>query len=155
VSYVYVGSWSVFNDAAPIWNGSPPNGPIAYTGREAAALLFGGTSNSYVISTAGPSVASINFRAWYDVIGVGGHEFADDYSNKYLGAFYGPTDNYQCCGDAFANTNAASAFVRDNFVTNVNYAFRAVVPEPATWAMMIMGFGLVGAAMRRRRLAVN
>jgi len=30
------------------------------------------------------------------------------------------------------------------------------VPEPATWAMMIAGFGLVGAAMRRRnRVAVT
>lgn len=28
----------------------------------------------------------------------------------------------------------------------------AAVPEPATWAMMILGFGLVGAAARRRRL---
>ncbi len=27
------------------------------------------------------------------------------------------------------------------------------VPEPATWAMMIVGFGLVGAGMRRRRPA--
>jgi len=27
----------------------------------------------------------------------------------------------------------------------------AAVPEPATWAMMIGGFGLTGAAMRRRR----
>ena len=27
------------------------------------------------------------------------------------------------------------------------------VPEPATWAMLIAGFGLVGAAARRRRLA--
>jgi hypothetical protein len=26
-----------------------------------------------------------------------------------------------------------------------------VVPEPATWAMLIAGFGLVGGAMRRRR----
>ena len=25
------------------------------------------------------------------------------------------------------------------------------VPEPATWAMMLMGFGVVGSAMRRRR----
>jgi hypothetical protein len=29
----------------------------------------------------------------------------------------------------------------------------AAVPEPATWAMMIAGFGLSGAALRRRRLA--
>ncbi len=28
------------------------------------------------------------------------------------------------------------------------------VPEPATWAMMIMGFGGVGAVIRRRRLVV-
>jgi hypothetical protein len=27
------------------------------------------------------------------------------------------------------------------------------VPEPATWAMMILGFGLAGVALRRRRLA--
>ena len=28
----------------------------------------------------------------------------------------------------------------------------AAVPEPASWALMIAGFGLTGAAMRRRRL---
>jgi hypothetical protein len=30
----------------------------------------------------------------------------------------------------------------------------APVPEPATWAMMIAGFGLAGAVMRRRRAVV-
>lgn len=30
----------------------------------------------------------------------------------------------------------------------------SAVPEAATWAMMIAGFGLAGATMRRRRLAV-
>lgn len=30
----------------------------------------------------------------------------------------------------------------------------AVVPEPATWAMMISGFGLIGGAVRRRRARV-
>lgn len=30
----------------------------------------------------------------------------------------------------------------------------AAVPEPATWAMMIAGFGLVGGAMRRRKTSV-
>ncbi|MCW6533171.1 PEPxxWA-CTERM sorting domain-containing protein [Sphingomonas lycopersici] len=29
------------------------------------------------------------------------------------------------------------------------------VPEPATWALMIMGFGLVGATMRHRRAKVS
>jgi hypothetical protein len=31
---------------------------------------------------------------------------------------------------------------------------KPIVPEPATWAMMIAGFGLVGAAMRRRKVAL-
>ena len=30
----------------------------------------------------------------------------------------------------------------------------SAVPEPASWAMMIGGFGLVGAAMRRRKVAL-
>jgi hypothetical protein len=32
-------------------------------------------------------------------------------------------------------------------------AVAGVIPEPASWALMIAGFGLVGAAMRRQRLA--
>ncbi|QMW24730.1 PEP-CTERM sorting domain-containing protein [Sandaracinobacteroides saxicola] len=42
---------------------------------------------------------------------------------------------------------------------NANYVLPtsalAYVPEPATWAMMIVGFGLVGSTMRRRRPAVS
>lgn len=37
-------------------------------------------------------------------------------------------------------------------IDNVQYSITsAAVPEPATWAMMIAGFGLVGGAMRRRQ----
>ena len=38
-------------------------------------------------------------------------------------------------------------------MVTINYTpvdVAAAVPEPTTWAMMIMGFGLVGSAMRRR-----
>ncbi|HEX7753299.1 MAG TPA: FxDxF family PEP-CTERM protein [Novosphingobium sp.] len=31
----------------------------------------------------------------------------------------------------------------------------AAVPEPATWGLMILGFGLVGGALRRRRQKVS
>lgn len=31
----------------------------------------------------------------------------------------------------------------------------AAVPEPASWAMLIAGFGLIGATMRRRRTTMN
>ncbi len=36
-----------------------------------------------------------------------------------------------------------------------NVKFFNAVPEPTTWAMMIVGFGFVGSAMRRRRGAPN
>ena len=36
---------------------------------------------------------------------------------------------------------------------NYHQAFAFAVPEPATWAMMIIGFGGVGAVMRKRRTA--
>ncbi len=31
----------------------------------------------------------------------------------------------------------------------------SAVPEPATWAMMILGFGMVGSGMRRRNMKTN
>ena len=40
-----------------------------------------------------------------------------------------------------------SHFSLDNFVGDAVGG----VPEPATWGMMIVGFGLVGAAARRRK----
>lgn len=44
--------------------------------------------------------------------------------------------------------NWAGVSYADGQTLNVTFAF---VPEPATWAMLIAGFGLTGMAMRRRR----
>jgi hypothetical protein len=33
----------------------------------------------------------------------------------------------------------------------LNQAIFRAVPEPSTWAMMLIGFGLVGFSLRRRR----
>jgi hypothetical protein len=40
--------------------------------------------------------------------------------------------------------------VLGNFYSDSTIAVGAVVPEPASWAMMIAGCGLVGGALRRR-----
>lgn len=49
--------------------------------------------------------------------------------------------------------NTFGAFGSSNFVS-ANSAPVAGVPEPASWALLIMGFGLVGAAARRRNAVV-
>ncbi|MFN7174641.1 MAG: PEPxxWA-CTERM sorting domain-containing protein, partial [Thermaurantiacus tibetensis] len=40
-----------------------------------------------------------------------------------------------------------------NFALSAIFPSGGVIPEPATWAMLIAGFGLVGGMARRRRLA--
>ncbi len=37
-----------------------------------------------------------------------------------------------------------------NTVFSLDVSFASSVPEPATWAMMLMGFGAIGISMRRR-----
>jgi len=39
--------------------------------------------------------------------------------------------------------------------SNLTLRTTGTVPEPASWAMMVGGFGLLGAGMRRRRTAVS
>jgi hypothetical protein len=43
------------------------------------------------------------------------------------------------------------AFNINNLVGTAERQVVGAVPEPATWAMMILGFGAIGASMRRRR----
>ncbi len=55
------------------------------------------------------------------------------------------TDGTTYAGIRFYNTGNNSAFEFDNV------SFTAAVPEPATWAMMLVGFGMVAGAARYRR----
>ncbi|TXI44103.1 PEP-CTERM sorting domain-containing protein [Methylophilus sp.] len=153
-NYTFVGSWSVYNSAAPLWSDSAyddTNGPLAYTAQEAAALLFGGSASDYVISSIDNNPLNIDFKAWYDVLGYESNNtgvlFAQDYNSKYNGAYYGPVGSF-----IPDNINAAaSAFIRDNDVSSVNYAFRITpVPEPESYGLLMAGLGTIVWVRRKK-----
>ncbi|WP_404424806.1 PEP-CTERM sorting domain-containing protein [Nibricoccus sp. IMCC34717] len=153
-AYYYVGSWSLNDPKGPAFGDNAPNGPLAYTGLEAAAFLFGGSASDYAISTVGEDASLIDYMAWYNVLGYdfSGVKFAQDYSNKYLGLYYGPTENFA----TGVTTNYASALVDDNLNTEINYAFRwrdgqtAVPDAVSTLLVSAASLGLLVAARRRR-----
>ncbi|UUR07740.1 PEPxxWA-CTERM sorting domain-containing protein [Sphingomonas glaciei] len=65
---------------------------------------------------------------------------------------FSPINVFVQNGTLFANfagvsTTGGSSVI--NFTTSRDVA--AAVPEPGTWAMMLLGFGAIGASMRRRR----
>jgi hypothetical protein len=60
-------------------------------------------------------------------------------------------------GAVFLGGTPSSFAVADSGYGAGNYTALGtftVVPEPANWAMLIAGFGLTGAVMRRRRMAI-
>lgn len=68
-----------------------------------------------------------------------------------------PLDNIEgvTFGETLANGHRSLVLVSDNNFAPTQFtqllAFEVGVPEPATWAMLIIGFGMVGAVSRRRR----
>jgi len=141
---IFVGSWTV--DQGPWW----ADVPAAYSGQDAAALLFGGSASDYVISTVDDQVADIDHLAWVSTWGGAcggtfpcGSQVAENFVLS--------------TGGLYADFGDTSAYVQDWAIGEGyrNYAFRmSAAPEPASWALMLGGFGMVGSAMRRRKSSV-
>jgi hypothetical protein len=74
---------------------------------------------------------------------------ADDCRGSFYFTQYAYTTNPGVPSGGYIYQNLGT-FELDTFDVSVSGA----VPEPATWAMMIAGFGLVGWAMRRRELEI-
>lgn len=132
---------------------------------------FGGAVLATRSVTVPTSAVSSRTPTWFD-IDLGGVSTA--VGQKYTGAFtattnraaltFGPDFNIYTGqplgGDAYAGGKLISTGDPDanGYCTksgNCDLNFRisgatAAVPEPASWAMMIAGFGFVGGTMRRR-----
>jgi len=85
------------------------------------------------------------------VVSPGGNFPNDANGNQFLPDTNGLFTVTRTGSDRFTSitlTSSQNSFEIDNLA--VSY-----VPEPATWAMLIAGFGLVGMAARRRRTIVS
>jgi len=116
------------------------NSGLALTATAAGLFFnFASTAGSFVLFQA-PAVGSgINFWCINDVNSPCGSSFVSSSSNEILRV-----------GTGAVISQAYSGVVQ--IATTVGTAPNGGgVPEPATWAMMLLGFGGVGALLRRRR----
>lgn len=74
-------------------------------------------------------------------------------ASRGTAGFFGFTSAVPITGIT-VNNGTGGSNVFDVVSFQIGEAGVTVVPEPQTWALLIAGFGLTGAAMRRRRAAI-
>lgn len=141
------------------------NAPLTFTLYEGAGLT--GTSLKQLSVTAASGALRSNF--WQDVdLGglslVAGRTYtaALTATSTRLAVVYGPASSGTV--DAYkdgrlvtatalpsSNKSCAAGLCDANFRFTSSSAATGAVPEPATWALMLLGFGTVGYGLRRAR----
>ena len=132
---------------------APPGSTGAY------AAVLGGGSNSMTLTTPGIAALSIFMGSPDDYNSIL-FNFSDDTFERLTGIELAGGDYngnqgigrrmiYDFGGKTVTSivfTSGQNSFEFDNIST-----LASAVPEPATWAMMIAGFGMAGTAIRRRQ----
>jgi hypothetical protein len=135
----------VFGDdflaAGPDNNGNATltfNVPVSYL-----SFLWGSPDTYNVLtinSTVGP--AQIFTAAMLGLPGDGNQNFS-----QYV--------QFASIGGSLITSAVFSNNPQNNAFETANFRVQQAVPEPATWAMMLMGFGAMGVSLRRRRRETN
>ena len=143
--------------------------PVAFTGQN--FLAWGNIAGGIMSMTINFNAATTAFGFdWFNT------DFSDSYSintpggtifntppftlasNSATSGFFGLISATPFTSIVITNNETGgymSTEGMDNFVTNGVGSVNPGVPEPATWAMMIGGFGAIGASMRRRKVSVR
>jgi hypothetical protein len=117
-----------------------------------------GADNLVVFNDVLPALSggllTINFATPFSYNPVGGNLLFNLSRARGTDLSPGVGPFFAAAGGDSTVTSRAQNFGSSNIGWGLNTTFStgaAVVPEPASWAMLIAGFGLVGAAARRRR----
>lgn len=127
---------------------NPSNVTVSYTAPVSGAGFFtidyfgaSGTNNLLNLAVyAGPNGTGALLGSTTSVY------FNFQNNNRYFMGVTSPTANIGSIVFTRTFDNTGDTIGLDNFVSATG-----AVPEPASWAMLVAGFGLAGAAMRRRR----
>ena len=139
------------------------------------AQPFGSTGNYWTVGPADGSPGVMNLAAFGDIFNISfiwgsvdeynSIDFLDgdnviatfsgsDIFNPANGSQTDPNLNpvvrFDVSGEHVASLTSLRLRSTNNAFETDNFAINAV-PEPATWAMMLLGFGAIGFGMRRRR----
>lgn len=146
VQPVVSGSFSfIYNGVAPL----VLNGMVFNTG---ANLLSGVFSNAAIFAQEGATSGSISASSPNDGTISYDSDFLDFTGIEIFDFGIGLTaiTPFIARADALSSLDSFKATASGNFSSDPA-PMVGMIPEPATWALMIAGFGLVGAAARRRK----
>lgn len=137
-----------FGSTGNYWTVSPADGTPGIMDLSSIGDIFN-------ISFIWGSVDSYNFIDFLDGNGnvittFSGSDIFNPANGSQTDPDLNPVVRFDVTGDHVASLTSLRLRATDNAFETDNFAINAV-PEPATWAMMLLGFGAIGFGMRRRR----
>jgi len=138
-----------------IWSEGDVGGGAALAGAANTYFTF-----SFWVASVYPSIPA-NLQLWLNGAKVQGVTFAALGGNDQLGVWqrfsYSGNTGAGLHSISLTNNNlepSGNDFALDDLSLQTRDAGVGGVPEPASWALMILGFGAAGSSLRRRRTAV-
>jgi hypothetical protein len=164
MSFLGTGTSFAVNNSGNIWSQAFAGGTVSFTNTAAFELsgtTYAAGSNILSLSfTGGEMTATVPGTAGNALVSIPGDGFLN-VTSDFLA--FPPTQLTDfsislanvipgfCIGDCGIGGQQSVRF--QNFTARGSGDFTATIPEPGTWLMLLVGFGMVGFAARRRQVA--